>query len=91
MEKGNLQERYSNARWTKRLGADEIDTEARGYGPYMAASMTQAELEDTGSAREVPADKNQILEAPGDVPSLPEPIYKSFEDDFFLKFREFWA
>lgn len=85
----DLQGQDHSAYWTKKeLAADDIDREARGYGPHMAASTQRVEAEDTGVVRELPADSCQIFEAPGDVPTLPEPIYKSFEQDFLARFNE---
>ena len=87
-----LQEQVRDAQWTKKeLAADDIDPEARGYGPHMPASTERAELEDTGIAREVPTEGNQILEAPGDAPTLPEPLYTSFEEEFLARFCELTA
>lgn len=88
-KKRTVQERNRHAHWTrKELAADDIDREARGYGPHMAASTPLAEVEDTGFIGEVSADDCQIFEAPGDVPALPEPLYKSFEQDLLARFNE---
>ncbi len=88
-EKRELQERDRIAHWDKKeLAADDIDREAKGYGPHMAASTPRAEAEDTGVVRELPTDSCQIFEAPGDVPALPEPQYKSFKSDLLARFNE---
>lgn len=88
-KKSYLQERDRNAHWSrKELAADDIDREARGYGPHMAASTQRAEVEDTNYIGEVSADDCQIFEAPGDMPALPEPLYKSFEQDLLARFNE---
>lgn len=55
-----------------KFAANNIDREARGYGPDMAASTQLAEAEDTGVMGEVQADSCQIFEAPGDLAALPE-------------------
>lgn len=85
----DLQKQNRNAHWTKKeLAADDIDREARGYGPHMAASTQRVEVEGTCVVRELPANSYQIFEVPGDVPILPEPLYKSFEQDFLARFSE---
>ena len=67
------QERDQNGQWTKtELAADDVDREARGYGPHMPASTERAEVEDTGVMREVLADSGPIFEAPGDLPAVAE-------------------
>ncbi|MCJ1262317.1 hypothetical protein MMC22_002187 [Lobaria immixta] len=67
------QERDQNGQWTKtELAADDVDREARGYGPHMPASTERAEVEDTGVMREVLADSGPIFEAPGDLPAAAE-------------------
>ncbi|MCJ1430073.1 1,3-beta-glucanosyltransferase gas1, partial [Sticta canariensis] len=51
--------------WTKtELAADDVDREARGYGPHMAASTQRAEVDGSGVIREVQADRNEILRRP---------------------------
>ena len=59
--------------WTKtELEAEDIDREARGYGPHMADSTQRAELDGFVVMGEVQADSSEIVEAPGDLPALPE-------------------
>ncbi|MCJ1428247.1 1,3-beta-glucanosyltransferase gas1 [Sticta canariensis] len=59
--------------WTKtELPADDVDREARGYSPHMAASIQRAEVDGSGVKREVQADSREIFEAPGDLTTLPE-------------------
>ncbi|MCJ1423304.1 1,3-beta-glucanosyltransferase gas1 [Sticta canariensis] len=59
------------AQWTRaELTADDVDREARGYGPHMAASTERAEAEDTGVMRETQV--REIFEAPGDLATLHE-------------------
>ncbi|MCJ1424424.1 1,3-beta-glucanosyltransferase gas1 [Sticta canariensis] len=65
--------RIDRGPWTKtELAADDVDREARGYGPHMAASIQRAEVEGSGVMREVQADSSERFEAPGDLPVLPE-------------------
>ena len=88
-KKRHLSEHDRNAQWTKKeLAAEEIDREAKGYGPHMAASTRRTELEAIGVVRELPADICEVFEAPGDVPILPELLYTSFETDFLSRFSE---
>lgn len=63
--------------WTKtELAADDVDREARGYGPHMADPGARAEVEGTSALREAPTDR-PILEKPEDgdtvnaVPEMP--------------------
>ena len=59
--------------WTKtELEAEDVDREARGYGPHLADSTQRAEVDGSGVTREVQADSSEIFEAPGDLPTLPE-------------------
>lgn len=54
----------------------------------IANFTSRAEIEDTGVRREVAVNGCQIFEAPGVMPALPEPIFKSFEEAFLMKFSE---
>lgn len=67
-----LEENNRNSQWNKtELPAEDVGSEARGYGPHMAGSPARVEVENTGVRREAPED-DQVLEAPGDLARLPE-------------------
>lgn len=83
------QEQDQSGQWTKtELAADDVDREARGYGPHMAPSTERAEAEDTGVMREVQADSGQIFEAPGDLAALPELAETSWGGDPLMQINE---
>ena len=71
-KKAAVEEKDRSDQWTKtELPAEDVDPEARGYGPLMADSTAREEMEGTGVRREV-ADDGQIYEAPGDTGRVPE-------------------
>lgn len=58
--------------WTKtELAADDVDREARGYGPRMADSEPRAEVEGNSAIPEAAGDK-PVFEKPGQGDSAPE-------------------
>ena len=84
------QEQDQNGQWTKtELAADDVDREARGYGPHMPASTERAEVEDTSVMREVLADSGPIFEVPGDLPAVAELSGPLPGDDPLMQNNEF--
>lgn len=70
------------------LSADDVDREAKGYGPYMVESTQLEELGDTSALTEVPADRihYEVSAESGIVPELaissPRDDVSSLGDDF---------
>ena len=52
------------------LSAGDVNGEARGYGPYLAAFSQKAEVDGSEVTREHQADSREIFEAPGDLPKF---------------------